>query len=100
MTASEITPPSTIALSGDWCLTLSRASTFGKAWIRPMANEVRLDTFTPALEFASVEFTMARKTRIQNRPYSEWARPSQEALVVLTKVVKCENLPGPNATST
>ncbi len=44
------------------------ASTDGKAPIRPMAKEVRLETLTPALEFASVEFTMARKTRIQKSP--------------------------------
>src|ERR1700693_2007555 len=96
MTASEITPPSKMALTGDR-LALSCANKFGKALIRPIANAVLVDTFTPALEFASVELTIARKTRIQNRPYSERARPSHE---LPPEVLNDANLPGPNATST
>src|SRR5712691_204012 len=97
MAASEIAPPRAIAFTGDWNLGFSLASTDGNALIRPIANEVRLDTFTPAFEFASVELTIARNTRIQNRPYSERARPSHE---FAPEVVNVANLAGPNATST
>jgi len=60
--------PSTIALTGDRCLALTRARNEGNALIRPIAKDVRLDTFTPAFALAMVELTMARKTRIQNSP--------------------------------
>ena len=54
----------------------------GNAPIRPIAYAVRLDTFTPALALAMVEFTMARNTKNQNSPYSDRARPSQDAAPV------------------
>src|SRR5262252_5542084 len=85
-----------IAGTGDRCRSLTRANWAGKARTRPIANEVRLATFTPALELASVELMIAKKTNTQNRPYSDLATPSQEAV---PDVLKCENLPGPNETS-
>ena len=57
-----------MAFTGDRCLVLTWPRNAGKARIRPIAYAVRLDTLTPALELASVELTIARKTRIQNRP--------------------------------
>jgi hypothetical protein len=48
---------------------------------------------TPAFALAIVEFTMARKTKNQNRPYSDRAMPSQDAAPV--PVVKLPNLAGP-----
>ncbi len=54
-----------------------------------MANAVRLATFTPALELATVELMMAKKTSTQNRPYSALATPSQDAAPV--PVVKVAN---------
>src|SRR5262245_52757114 len=97
MTAMLITVPAAIAGTGDLCRSLTRANSGGNAWTRPMANEVRLATFTPALELASVELMIAKKTSTQNRPYSELATPSHDAAPV--PVVKLENFPGPNATS-
>jgi hypothetical protein len=61
----------------------------GNAPTRPIAYAVRLDTFTPALALAMVELTMARNTKNQKSPYSERARPSQDALPVsVAKAVK------------
>ena len=59
---------SRIATIGERCRVDSRASAYGKAPIRPMANAVRLDTFTPAFALAMVEFTIARKTSTQKPP--------------------------------
>ncbi len=58
---------------------------------------MRLDTFTPALAFAIVEFTMARNTKNQKSPYSARAIPTHDAA---PEAVKPANFPGPNATST
>ena len=89
--------PAAIAGTGDRCRSLTCANAGGNARTRPIANAVRLATFTPALELASVELMIAKKTSTQNRPYSALATPSQEALPV--PVVKFANLPGPNPTS-
>src|SRR5215470_16211022 len=51
----------TMATTGERCRVDSRASAYGNAPIRPMANAVRLATLTPAFELAMVEFTIARK---------------------------------------
>src|SRR5215469_3511298 len=92
-----MTLPVVTATTGDRCRSLTLASADGNAWIRPIANEVRLNTFTPALELARVELMIAKKTRTQNRPYSARATPSQDALPV--PVVNFEKPAGPNATS-
>ena len=55
-----------------------------------MANAVRLATFTPALELASVELMIAKKTSTQNKPYRALATPTQDAAPV--PVVKLEKL--------
>src|SRR6266568_9083689 len=97
MTARLMALPMAIAGTGDLCRSLTRANRGGNALTRPIANAVRLATFTPALELATVELTIAKKTNTQNRPYSALATPTQEAAPV--PVVKLANLPGPNATS-
>src|SRR6266481_4153938 len=97
MTARLITLPVATATTGDRCRALTWASADGKAPIRPMANEVRLATLTPALELASVELTIAKKTSTQNSPYRARATPSQDALPV--PVVNFAKPVGPNATS-
>ncbi len=65
--------------------------------MRPIANAVRLDTFTPAFALAMVEFTMARKIRIQNSPYNDRAIPSHDDAPELEKLAKSS---GPKATVT
>src|SRR5689334_18801710 len=82
---------------GARCRKPSRANAYGKTPMRPIAYEVRVETFTPAFAFATVELTIARKTRIQNSPYSVRAMPSQESL---PEAPKPANLSGPKATST
>ena len=62
------TVTSTIATYGDRLRVAMRASAYGNAPMRPIAYMVRLATLTPALALAIVEFTMARKTRIQKTP--------------------------------
>src|SRR5690349_4793226 len=74
-----------------------RANAYGKTPMRPIAYAVRVETLTPAFAFATVEFTIARKTRIQNSPYSERAMPSQESA---PEAPNPANLSGPKATST
>src|SRR5262245_48135390 len=73
-----------------------RANWYGKTPIRPIAKAVRVETFTPALALAIVEFTMARNTRTQNSPYRSRATPSQDEA---PELVKFANLSGPKATS-
>src|SRR5262252_5757250 len=85
-----------IAGTGDRCRSLTRANSGGNARTRPIANEVRLATFTPALELASVELMIAKKTSTQNTPYSERATPSQDRLPAPENF---ENPPGPTPTS-
>src|SRR5215472_15062737 len=97
MRAREMTAPTVIATTGDLCREFSDANGDGKALMRPRAKLMRLDTFTPAFEFASVEFTIARKTSIQNSPYSVLATPSHELPVL--PVLKVSNPRGPVATS-
>src|SRR5579862_5982330 len=82
VTATVMTKATRTLLTGDRCRWLTAARKRGKAPIRPMAYAVLVDTFTPALALAIVEFTMARNTKNQNSPYSERARPSQDALPV------------------
>src|SRR6266702_5022934 len=97
MTARLMALPMAIAGTGDLCRMLTRANRGGNALTRPMANAVRLATFTPALELATVELMIAKKTSTQNRPYSDRATPSQDALPV--PVVNFEKPAGPNPTS-
>src|SRR6185437_10821618 len=82
VTATVITKATRTLLTGDRCRGLTIARNRGNAPIRPIAYAVRLDTFTPALALATVELTIARNTKNQNRPYSERARPSQDAVPV------------------
>src|SRR5258708_36147168 len=86
-----------MALAGERCLALMMARNEGNALIRPIANAVLLETFTPAFALAMVEFTIARKTSIQNKPYKDLAMPSQEAGPAPLNLKKEA---GPNATST
>src|SRR5580693_9448762 len=95
-TATVATNDKTIASTGERCLGCTRASAAGNAWMRPIANDIRDAMFTPALAFAIVELTIARKTKNQNSPYSERAIPSQEAA---PDEVNPENPAGPNATA-
>src|SRR6266705_4993695 len=97
MTARLMALPMAIAGTGDLCRSLTRANRGGNALTRPMANAVRLATFTPALELATVELMIAKKTSTQNRPYNVLATPSQDALPV--PAVNVTNRPGPNPTS-
>ena len=53
------------------------ASALGRSRTRPIANQVRVAAFEPALEFAIVEFTMATKTRIHAPPHTARPSPSQ-----------------------
>src|SRR5215831_9301645 len=97
MTARLIAVPIAIASTGERCLSLTRASAGGNAWTLPIANAVRLATFTPALELARVELMIAKKTNTQNKPYKALATPTQEAAPV--PVVKVDRRAGPNCTS-
>src|SRR5215472_2113125 len=97
MTPRPMAVPAAIASTGDRCLSLTRARPVGNAWTLPIANAVRLATFTPALEFASVELMIAKKTNTQNKPYKALATPTQEAAPV--PVVNVEKRVGPKLTS-
>src|SRR5579863_10570170 len=89
VTATVMMKATRTLLTGDRCRRLTAARKRGKAPIRPIAYAVLVETFTPALALAMVELTMARNTKNQNSPYSDRARPTQDALPVsLAKAVK------------
>src|SRR5580658_7719751 len=89
VTATVMTKATSTLLTGDRCLWLTVARKCGNAPIRPIAYAVLVETFTPALALAMVELTMARNTKNQNSPYSDRARPTQDAWPVsLAKAVK------------
>src|SRR5262245_13502084 len=60
------------------------ASALGSSRTRPMENHVRVAAFEPALEFAMVEFTIAKNTRIHAPPQT--ARPSPSHPVPVAKL--------------
>src|SRR5579872_3494147 len=86
----------TTASTGERCRGCTRASAAGNVWMRPIAKDIRVAMFTPALALAMVELTIARKTKNQNSPYRFRAMPSHEPGPELLNVAK---EPGPNATS-
>src|SRR5215510_10505970 len=90
-TPTPITNCTNTATCGERYLGCVRPSIAGSRWIRPIANQVRVEAFEPAFEFAMAEFAIARNTSTQPAPQT--ARASASHGFPPPNVGNCENLP-------